>query len=69
MIIFTNASGINFFHPRFISWSYRKRGMVHRIHKNRNRKNPILVIITAKLMAVIQKELNPQDASFTNGIS
>ena len=34
---------MNFFQPRFINWSYLKRGIVHRIHMNTNKKITILV--------------------------
>ena len=69
MTIFNSASGINFFQPRFINWSYRKRGTVHRIHKNTNNIIDIFIISTLKLINDIQNELNPHVASFTKGIS
>ena len=69
IIIFINANGINFFQPKSINWSKRKRGIVHLIQMNTNRKKNIFDISTPKLINVIQNELNPQDASFTKGIS
>ena len=36
MSIFTNAKGIKLFQPRFINWSYLKRGNVQRINIKNN---------------------------------
>src|SRR5712692_8937417 len=36
--MFASASGSITFHPNRMSWSYRKRGSVARIQKNRNKK-------------------------------
>ena len=68
-IIFNSANGINFFHPRFINWSYRKRGMVQRIQINTNRKKMIFVMMTLKLINVSSQFGISHAASFTNGIS
>src|SRR4029453_12588091 len=49
-IILINAKGINFFQPRFINWSYRKRGMVQRIQINTNKKKNDFPINTPNQM-------------------
>ena len=41
--ILNNAKGIKVFQPNPINWSYLKRGMVQRIHMNKNMNNTILI--------------------------
>jgi hypothetical protein len=68
-IILINASGISFFHPRFINWSYRKRGMVQRIQINTNKKKNDFASNTTNPMMAKRFGDKPQLASFTKGIS
>ena len=40
--IFSNASGIMVFQPRFINWSYLNLGKDHRTHMKKKTRNPTL---------------------------
>ncbi len=66
--MFSNASGINPFNPRFINWSYLKRGSVHRIHMNIKIRMKVFVI--NEIMPPYSRRAQPDHVdSSTNGIS
>jgi hypothetical protein len=69
--IFASASGINFFHPRSINWSYLNLGIVHLTHMNKKRKKMIFAnnATNPKIATVFAPKVKESVASSTNGIS